>query len=121
MVVDITIHSALKKIMELAPRDDLTFLRTGFGKSFTAAGFGNWFRDCCGEVEGLPAHCRAHGLRKAAARRLGEASCTDHEIMSITGHNSIAEVQRYTRAASRQKMVISATKKDRTGNADAQT
>ena len=29
-------------------------------------------------------HCSAHGLRKAAARRLAEAGCTMHEIAAIT-------------------------------------
>ncbi len=40
-----------------------------------------------------------HGLRKAAAARLAEAGCSTLEIMSITGHASLAEVERYTRQA----------------------
>lgn len=46
---------------------------------------------------GIPG-CSAHGLRKSAARRLAEAGCTMHEIMAITGHKSLKEVERYTRA-----------------------
>ena len=49
-------------------------------------------------------HCSAHGLRKAAATRLAEAGCTDHEIMSITGHRTHKELQRYTEAT-RQKVL----------------
>jgi hypothetical protein len=41
-----------------------------------------------------------HGLRKVAARDLAEAGCSVHEIMSVTGHKSLAEVERYTKAAS---------------------
>jgi integrase len=47
-----------------------------------------------------------HGLRKAAASRLAEAGCTEHEIAAITGQG-LAEVQRYTREAS-QKVNASA-------------
>ena len=50
---------------------NLTFLLTDQGKPYTAAGFGNWFRDQC-RAAGLSG-CSAHGLRKAAARRLAEA------------------------------------------------
>ena len=32
---------------------DLTFLVTAYGKPFSEAGFGNWFRDRCDEA-GLP-------------------------------------------------------------------
>ena len=48
----------------------LNFLCTAQGQPLTAAGFGNWFRDAC-NAAGLN-NCSAHGLRKAAARRLAE-------------------------------------------------
>ncbi|WP_222435323.1 tyrosine-type recombinase/integrase [Puniceibacterium confluentis] len=46
--------------------------------------------------------CPLHRLRKAAAARLAELGCSEHEIMAITGHRTSKEVTRYTRAA-RQK------------------
>lgn len=49
-----------------------------------------------------------HGLRKSAAARLAEAGCSEHEIMAITGHRSLAEVQRYTRQARQKTMAMSA-------------
>lgn len=79
-----------------------TWLVTSFGKPFTAAGFGNKFREWCNEAK-LP-HCSAHGLRKAIASRLAELGCSDHEIMSITGHQTLQEVTRYTKAARRKVM-----------------
>ena len=51
-----------------------TFLVTDYGRPFTAAGFGGWFRDRCDEA-GLP-QCSAHGLRKAFLRRMAEAGCS---------------------------------------------
>jgi integrase len=40
-----------------------------------------------------------HGLRKAACRRLAEAGCSANEIAAISGHTSLNEVARYTKAA----------------------
>jgi integrase len=82
----IPVHAILAANIADTPSDHLTLLTTQTGKPFSAAGFGNWFRDRCNEA-GL-ADCSAHGLRKAAARRLAEAGCTMHEIAAITGHAS---------------------------------
>ena len=43
----IKMHSELAGIIAQTPRDNLTFLVTAYGKPFSAAGFGNWFRECC--------------------------------------------------------------------------
>lgn len=53
----------------------------------------------------------AHGLRKAAARRLAEIGCSAHQIAAITGHATLAEVQRYTKAADRKRMAREAMQK----------
>jgi integrase len=97
-VLEIPIHSELGVILDATPSAHLTLLTTKFGKPFTAAGFGNWFREQCYKA-GLPRNCSAHGLRKAACRRLAEAGCTVKQIAAISGHRSLSEVQRYTAAA----------------------
>lgn len=81
-----------------APVGAKTFLVTHTGEPFTRKGFGNWFRDQCDKA-GLT-HCSAHGLRKAAARRLAEAGCSNQQIKAWTGHTTDSEVARYTAAAS---------------------
>lgn len=102
------LHSALRASIDAAaPAVHLTFLVTAAGAPFTAAGFGNWFRTCC-RAAGLPHECAAHGLRKAAARRLAEAGLTTHEIMAVTGHRTLAEVERYTRAADQARLARAA-------------
>ena len=80
-----------------------------YGKPWSNAGFGNKFRDWC-DAAGLP-QCSAHGLRKAAAAKLAELGCTAHEIMAITGHESIQEVERYTKAAEQKRLAKSAMRK----------
>ena len=105
----IPIHATLGAIIAETPANHLTLLTTQAGKPFSAPGFGNWFRDRCNEA-GL-AHCSAHGLRKAAARRLAEAGCTMHEIAAITGHASLSEIQRYTRAVDQARLARAAMDK----------
>jgi integrase len=97
----IPIHSGLAEILAARPVENLTFLVTEYGKPFTVAGFGGWFRRACDEA-GLP-DISAHGLRKAACRRLAEAGCTAHEITAVSGHAS-AEVARYTRAVDQERL-----------------
>jgi integrase/recombinase XerD len=97
--MDIPVFAELAEIISASPINDLTFLITEYGKPFTTKGFGNKFRDYCNQA-GLP-NCTAHGLRKAAATWLAECGATTHEIMAITGHRSVREVQRYTDAANK--------------------
>ena len=40
----IPVHSDLQKVLDATPGEHLTFLVTEFGKLFSSAGFGNWFR-----------------------------------------------------------------------------
>jgi integrase len=97
----IPVHPELRRIIHATPSKHLTFLVTELGAPFTAAGFGNWFRDRCNEA-GLK-HCSFHGLRKAAATRLADVGCDPLEIAAITGHASLKEVQRYTETRDRKR------------------
>lgn len=51
------------------------------------------------KLAGLPARCVAHGLRKAALRRLAEHGSTTKEIAAVSGHRSLSEIERYTARA----------------------
>lgn len=105
-MVDIPLHSRLEASLALRQGGHVVLLTNRSGKPFTEKGFGNWIKKAAVKA-GLP-HCSAHGLRKAAARRLAEAGCTVHEIMSITGHQSLKEVERYTREAARRGLADTA-------------
>jgi integrase len=100
--IEIPVLDKLQQVIDASQSGDLTYLVTEYGKPFTSNGFGNWFRRKCDEAE-LP-QCSAHGVRKAAASHLADIGCTVHEIMSITGHDTVTEVQRYTKAA-QQKLL----------------
>ena len=51
------------------------------------------------KAAGLPPRCVAHGLRKAALRRLAEAGSTTKQIAAVSGHRSLSEIERYTARA----------------------
>jgi integrase len=95
----IPIAPELKEIIEASPRGDMTFLVTERGKPFTAAGFGNWFRDRCDEagLKGLS----AHGLRKALQNIGAEAGLSDRELMAIAGHETTKMTSLYTKQRDR--------------------
>jgi integrase len=99
----IPIHHELATIIAATPIESMTFISTRQGRPFNLEAFGMWFREQC-NVAGLPRNCAAHGLRKAACRRLAEAGCSAHQIMSISGHRTLKEVARYTAAADQARM-----------------
>jgi len=104
----IPIHARLREVLSEMPTNNLTFLMTVQGRGFSPAGFGNWFRETCDKA-GLTGRS-AHGLRKAAARRLAEAGCSASQIGAITGHKTLKEVSRYTAAADQARMARDAIK-----------
>ncbi len=106
----IPLHPVLREEIAALPLGQLTFLMTQAGAPFTSAGFGNWFVERA-RMAGLPAGCSAHGLRKAGARRLAEAGCTTHEIMSIGGWKTTKEVERYTRSADQARLATAAIRR----------
>ena len=66
---------------------------------------------------GLPDRCVAHGLRKAALRRLAEKGATTKQIAAVSGHRSLKEIERYTERAEQAGLADTAISKlpDRDG------
>lgn len=99
---DVPIMPVLQKAIDAMPMgNNLTFLVTAKGKPFSAAGFGNWFREICDEAR-LPKRCTSHGLRKAAATRLADRGATTTQLMAWFGWKTASEAERYTRSADRK-------------------
>ena len=105
--LSLPIHAALQAELAHVPAGQLLFVVTEAGQGFSDAGFSGWFSERA-RMGKLPDGCTAHGLRKAAARRLAEAGCSAHEIAAITGHKTLKEVERYTRAADQRGLATSA-------------
>ncbi|MBV9974858.1 MAG: tyrosine-type recombinase/integrase [Hyphomicrobiales bacterium] len=92
----------LAAIINASPCGDLTYLVTEFGKPFSDAGFGNWFRVQCDRAA-LP-HCSAHGLRKAGATIAANAGASERTLMSIFGWDSSRQAAHYTRSADQERL-----------------
>jgi integrase len=104
--VDIVMSPHLKAACDAMPKAHLTYIVTAYGKPRSKYGLGNDFAKWVTQA-GLPRNCRLHGLKKAGMRRLAEAGGTAHELMAISGHKTLAEVQRYTKDADRRKLADS--------------
>jgi integrase len=108
--LQIPVHAKLRAALDVAPRELPTIVSTEYGNPFTVDGFSQFMRSAI-TAAGLPITCQPHGLRKAAGRRMAEAGCTAREIMSVLGHKTLAEAERYTRAADQAKLANAAMAK----------
>ena len=110
--VDIPISPELQAACDAMPKSHLTYIVTAYGKPRSKYGLGNDFAKWV-TAAGLPARCRLHGLKKSAMRRLAEAGNTAHELMAISGHKTLTELQRYTGAADKKRLAESGMAKMR--------
>jgi integrase len=99
----IPIHPNLRPALATAPADQLVYIVTAQGAPRSPKAFTGWLKDAA-KAAGLPPDSSPHGLRKAACRRLAEAGCSTFEIMSITGHQNLREVETYTAAVRRDRL-----------------
>ena len=103
----IPVHPHLQAVFDATPGEHLTFLITATGKPYGGNALSAQFRNWC-DAAGLPRRCKPHGLRKAACRRLAEAGCSANEIMAISGHATMKELVRYTKAADQARLARNA-------------
>lgn len=108
--LEIPLRPELEELIDATPGawERETFLTQTRGKPHTRMSFTKDFADYC-IAAGVPG--RSHGLRKAAATRLADNGATDKEIMAITGHSTLQEVSRYTKAANQKRLAAQATAK----------
>ena len=92
----------MRAVIARTPNIAPAFLLTSFGKPFSAAGLGNLFADAA-TAAGMTS--RLHGLRKAFCVYWAEKGASTSQIAAMAGHMTLSEVERYTRAADRRRMV----------------
>ena len=102
VIIEIPILPPLAEAIAAGPTGELVYLVTPYGKPYSVAGFGQWFKDRC--IDAGLHHCSAHGIRKAAATILAENGATPHQLMAIFGWRTLAEAERYTQMARRKLM-----------------
>jgi len=120
-MLKITIIPSLQAALDAMPKSEaLTFLTTDRGRPFaSAAAFGNKFADWCKAAglkqilcdDGRTRSFRAHGLRKSSLRALAHAGCTGIEMMQVSGHSSLKQLQEYLDEVEQEQMADSAMEK----------
>lgn len=111
--VEVPLPADLVAIIRATPGTGIkTWLVDGHGKPFTEEAFSHWFADRCDEA-GLPTKtrpsgevvrlCTPHGLRKRCLTDLADSGRTIHQIMAISGHLTMKDVERYTKMADRAR------------------
>ncbi len=103
----IPVHVELARFLQNCPKDAPAFISKSNEKARSEKAFSAYISDAAAKA-GLPERSSPHGLRKAACRRLAEAGCSAMEIMSITGHTDIREIERYCREAARRQLSATA-------------
>lgn len=91
-------HRALAAL----PGGHMTFLATSTGRTRSSKSLGTVMREAA-QAAGL--RRSAHGLRKSREIALVESGATVHQAAAWTGHQSLKEVERYTRSYTRRRMV----------------
>jgi len=98
----VPLTSELRAAIDRTPDISPAFIMTTYGKPYAAESLGNLFGDAAVEA-GMSARLR--GLRKAFCIYWSEKCATTHQIAAMAGHMSLSEVERYTCAADRERIV----------------
>ena len=106
----VPIAPELDAAMKACPAKGLSLIGDANGRPLKRDALSHLMRVAIREA-GLPPRCVSHGLRKAAMRRLAEEDATAKQIAAVSGHKTLKEVERYTKAADQKKLARAAMDK----------
>jgi integrase len=102
--VDIQLTAELTAaVMAMPKAKHLTFIVGRGGKPLTGGGLAKRFAEWA-TAAGLPSCCRLHGLKKGGMRRIAEMGASAHQLMSWSGHKTLAMIAHYTDSVDRAKL-----------------
>jgi integrase len=99
----IPIAPELAEALRAYPARGLTLIGSLKGVPMTVGGVESLMKRAIVKA-GLPKRCVPHGLRKASMRRMAESGATEKQIASFSGHKTLREIERYTKAADQKKL-----------------
>lgn len=93
----------LAAALDARPDRHVAIMVTAYGKPRSVKASSQWFAAAAraAKIEGKT----AHGLRKLRAQIMAENGATTHQIAAWTGHETLGEVARYSRAADRRRII----------------
>lgn len=99
----IKIHPDLARAMKAGPTNGLNLIGDEYGRPIKRAALTRLIRVAVKDAK-LPAHCVAHGLRKAMLRTMAEGGASAKRLAAVSGHKTTKELDRYTAAADQQTL-----------------
>lgn len=81
----------------------MTWIITSYGATRLVKGASQWFAKSARAANIIGK--TAHGLRSARAVSLAERGASTHQIAAWTGHESLSEVEHYSRAANKKHIL----------------
>jgi integrase len=103
----IELHPALERALKAYPANGIYLIGDRAGRPMTSDALSMLVRSAVNKAA-LPAECVAHGLRKAALRRLAEHGSTSKQLQAVSGHRTLSEVERYTSQADQRRLAKAA-------------
>lgn len=84
----------------------MTWLVTAYGSARSEKAASNWFSKAYREA-GLKDEDRRteHDLRVTCATRMAELGASTHQLGAWTGHESLSEIEDYTKAAAKKALL----------------
>ncbi len=108
--VSVPVRPELARSLKACPNPGMNLIGDENGRAMTSRRLSNLMADAI-DAAGLPDECVAHGLRKAALRRLAEGAATGKQMQAVSGHRTLAELDRYTAAADQRRLAKGAMAK----------
>lgn len=108
--VRIPAHASLKASIAAFPSKGLALIQRLDGQPLKVRELHDVFSAAVAGA-GLPRDCVLHGLRYSMARRLAESDASTHEIQAVTGHKTLAMVEKYTKDANKERLAGAAIAK----------
>jgi integrase len=105
--VFVPVHPALARSIKAGPAKGVYLIGDKSGQPILASTLSDLIAAAV-KAAGLPPKCVAHGLRKAALRRLAEHGASSKEMQAVSGHRSLREIERYTQAADQRRLAWAA-------------
>jgi integrase len=99
-------QALLLAAIEARPDRHMVYMVTAYGAPRSIKAASSWF-SAAARAAGLDG-LSAHGLRKTRLSLMAERGASEAQLMAWCGHVSPAEVQVYTRAASRKRIISGA-------------
>ncbi len=100
--LSIPVHANLWETLDATQRISPIILTTKTGRPFRSSNFRSQFASAI-KAAGLSG-LTFHGLRYTAAARLADAGCNLKQIAAITGHKSLAMIEKYSRDADQGRL-----------------